>query len=324
MKPVRLAVALVATACLAGSLLLTAVRFLDPWLGGRGPLIVAFAPYALIGYAVAAVLLLLLWRGSRPPLPIAGAAIALAGVAVHAVLLAPAHAGKHPSGPADVTVMTLNLRFGRADVGEALALARREKVDVLVTEETTPEAYERLIAAGARDTFAHQAGSAAPGASGTLVLSRLPVVEEAAVPVTLGGHRVRVGGEHPFTLLAIHTAQPLNSPGLWRTDHVSLRRAVAEVDGPMVLTGDLNATLDHRQMRDLLGDGLVDAARQSNAGWQPTWPSDPDVAHGLPGGIGLIAIDHVLVRGGPAAVGTSTSRVSGTDHRALVARLSLG
>lgn len=122
----------------------------------------------------------------------------------------------------------------------------------------------------------------------------------------------------------MHTAQPLGHPELWRRDFDRIRDAADGIVGPIVLAGDLNATLDHGPMRDLLRDGFADAARQANAGWQPTWPSDPATDHGLPGGLGLIAIDHVLLRDGPVAVETATSRVAGTDHRALVARLRMG
>jgi endonuclease/exonuclease/phosphatase family metal-dependent hydrolase len=78
-----------------------------------------------------------------------------------------------------------------------------------------------------------------------------------------------------------------------------------------MVVGDFNATLDHGPVRDLLGLGLRDAARESNAGWQPTWPA------WLP----LIAVDHVLVSRDLGVISTKSAVVEGTDHRALVAEV---
>jgi endonuclease/exonuclease/phosphatase (EEP) superfamily protein YafD len=83
----------------------------------------------------------------------------------------------------------------------------------------------------------------------------------------------------------------------------------------------MNATMDHASLRGLVTDGFQDAATQARSGWQPTWPSAGEVSgFGVPAPP-LIAIDHVLVRGGLRAVRTTTYEVDGTDHRALVARL---
>jgi endonuclease/exonuclease/phosphatase family metal-dependent hydrolase len=99
-------------------------------------------------------------------------------------------------------------------------------------------------------------------------------------------------------------------------------QAAALREGPLVMAGDFNATLDHAPMRSLLGLGLSDAARQSNAGWQPTWPGGDNPDHELPLGVQVMAIDHVLVSRQLSAISTSTYSVFDSDHLALVARLA--
>jgi endonuclease/exonuclease/phosphatase (EEP) superfamily protein YafD len=134
---------------------------------------------------------------------------------------------------------------------------------------------------------------------------------------------MRVAAPRPFWLVAVHTAQPLTAYAAWATDHEAVRSAVARLHGPVVLAGDFNATLDHRPMRRLLGEGLSDAARESNAGWQATWPVNERRGGLLPPGLGLMTLDHVLVSHDFSAISTSTHEVPGSDHLALVARLAV-
>ena len=88
-----------------------------------------------------------------------------------------------------------------------------------------------------------------------------------------------------------------------------------------LVVGDLNATVDHPVQRELLADGMSDAAQDSNSGWQPTWPSPSRAkAADVPTPFGLFAIDHVLTSAHFSAVSTSTAVVIHSDHRALIAR----
>jgi endonuclease/exonuclease/phosphatase family metal-dependent hydrolase len=123
----------------------------------------------------------------------------------------------------------------------------------------------------------------------------------------------------------VHTAQPMSEPVAWHTDHATIATVVRRMEGwkaPLVLAGDFNATLDHAPMRRLLGTGLRDAARQSNAGWQPTWPGGDNPDHQLPFGLRVMALDHVLFNRQFSAISTSTYSVFDSDHLALVARLA--
>jgi endonuclease/exonuclease/phosphatase (EEP) superfamily protein YafD len=127
----------------------------------------------------------------------------------------------------------------------------------------------------------------------------------------------------PTGLLAVHPRPPTGSAEQWRADQVVLRDAARSATGPTVVAGDLNATMDHAPMRELVGRGYRDAATAARSRWQPTWPAAGEVSRfGLPVP-SLLPIDHVMTRGGPHAVRTRTVTVSGTDHRALIADLRL-
>ncbi|MFL6173023.1 MAG: endonuclease/exonuclease/phosphatase family protein [Marmoricola sp.] len=317
--PVRAATATIAGGALAGSVVLTLLRLLTPdtyWF----VLATSFAPYALPGFVLAALGFAVLRPGTEPALRrwlAVVVATSLLGAAFHAVLLAPAYAGGHPSGHPDLVVLNLNLRKGHANAEKAVALARTEHAQLVVLEEVTPGELSRLDAAGITATLPYEAGSAGSGGSGTVVFSAYALGQVARVPLQHDGYRIAVAAPEPFWLVAVHVAQPLVGPGNWRADWSVLDQVVPELGAmPVMLVGDFNSTLDHRPVRDLLGDGFADAARSANSGWQPTWPST---------GLGLIAIDHVLTRagsgGGYRAISTDTFHVAGSDHRALVARL---
>lgn len=313
--PVRVATASIAAGALAGSVVLTLCWATTPgayWF----VVLTAVIPYGVVTYLLAAVLLLLLRRGTEPVQRgwvTGGAVLALAGLVLHLGLLAPSYLGAHAEGEPNLTVMTLNLHLGRADAGEAVELARSREVDVLVLEEVTPGERDRLRSAGLDTLLPNVAGEPSAGAAGTMVFSSYGLTDAQRLPVRNGAWQVRVQATKPFELFAVHTSQPLNYPAEWDKDWRAIQRAVRETDGPRLVAGDFNATLDHEPVRDLLGDGFSDAAREANAGWQPTWPDLP--------GQSLITIDHLLFTKGFGAVATQTAAVSGTDHRAVVAEL---
>jgi endonuclease/exonuclease/phosphatase (EEP) superfamily protein YafD len=287
-------------------------------------MVTAFVPLALLGYAVAGAASWAVRRlGPADRLRRAGSValvVSALGLALHAGLAVPSYAGQHASGRADLTVLTANLRLGRADPVAVRRLVADSRADVVVLEEVTPVEVNAILPL--RESYPYVAGGAAPGAFGTVVFSRWPLVQVRQLPVSKGGWQMRVQSSRPFWLVAVHTSQPLVDYPKWRADHEALTKALGALDGPVVAAGDFNATLDHRPMRDLLGLGFADAARQANAGWQPTWPASRDADGSFPFGLSVLTLDHVLLSKQLSAISTSTHLVARSDHRALVARLA--
>jgi endonuclease/exonuclease/phosphatase (EEP) superfamily protein YafD len=284
----------------------------------------SLVPFALVGYAVAALgwwaVRRLSGAGRVKRTAALAAVVSVLGVGVHAGLLVPSYAGSHASAHPDLTVMTSNLRLGLGDTRTVARLAVDQHADIVVLEEVTPASAVPL--GGLRAEYPYVAGRPAPGAFGTIVLSRYPLEQASQLPVSKGAWQMRVAAPRPFWLVAVHTSQPLTSYAAWRTDHDNLAAAVGLLGGPLVVAGDFNATLDHRPMRRLLHTGLADAARESNAGWQATWPVSQRLGRLVPFGLGMMALDHVLVSREFVAISTSTFPVLDSDHLALVARLA--
>jgi endonuclease/exonuclease/phosphatase (EEP) superfamily protein YafD len=309
------------------AMLLTGARALDPQ-GGGWVRLVSFTPYAVVLYGAALLLLLPMWlraRGARRVTARALSVVAAVCLLTHAFWASGPFLGTSraaAAGEPAVRLMTANLRLGQADTSRVVQVALRNRVDVLVLQEVTSQARRSLARAGLRKAYPHVAGKAAPGTDGTMVFSRHPLRRVSRLDTGFGSYRMSVrlpGGA--VQLLAVHPRPPIGDARDWWLDHRAIRAAARSLHGPAVIAGDLNATMDHAPMRELVGRGYDDAATSATSQWQPTWPAAGQVSRfgvALPS---LLPIDHVLVRGGPVALRTESVTIEGSDHRALVAIL---
>jgi endonuclease/exonuclease/phosphatase (EEP) superfamily protein YafD len=319
-----------ATLVLVGSVLLSVLRSIDTGVRLLA-MTTSFAAYAVLGFLVSLVVLVLLVRRARGRarlVVLGGSALALAGLLLNGYWLAPLYAGSGAGTKTDLTLMTFNLEYGQGDATTVVGTAVERKVDVLVLEEVTYREYQSLTRAGLAELLPHRAGKPDYSAAGTMVFSRYPLSGASRLQVSNGGLSVTVHAARPFRLLAVHPAQPVNDTPGWHSDLAHVRSAAAQAvrAGPTVVAGDFNATRDHKPFRDILAVGLRDAADEANSGWQPTWPeSVPRSAksNSTKGAFlrPLIQIDHLLTGHQFSAVTTSTVMIAGSDHRALVVQL---
>lgn len=305
---------------LTGLVVLTALRFLHT---GFGPAVqlASFSSYAVVGFGVVLLGCALALRGAtRTRWTVLAAAVAVVGLVVQGWAVLPLYVGG-ASGRSDLTVMTSNLEFGRGDAVTVVRTVAADGVDVLVLEEVSPQALSKLLGAGLTDVLPHQLGTPVASAAGTMVFSRFTLGGTTAFTLGNGGLDTMVGAPEPFRLLAVHTSQPVVAPRPWLADmdRVRERAALAVAQGPTLVLGDFNATLDHEPLRAVLRAGLRDAAEAAGSGWQPTWPTRYRESWLRP----LVAIDHVLTSPEYDAIRTHTVEVSDTDHLAVVATLRL-
>lgn len=225
------------------------------------------------------------------------------------------------SGGARLRVLTNNLLSGTADPDEVLDLVRRHRVDLLALQEYTPAAEKALRLAGLAESLPYQVTHPLDKPGGSALYSRFPLTDRGyrALPQEFGQSRatVRVPGAGEVLVESVHPASP-STPGWldpWRTGLGAQPPAMR--DGPVrILLGDFNATLDHAPLRRLLRTGYRSAAGSAGAGLVGTWPYD---GTRLP----RVMIDHVLVDRRVTVHAVSVHRVTGTDHRAVFAELSL-
>lgn len=296
---------------LLGLLIPVMARLLG-WEAGPLALVVSFMPWVTLA-AVLPVVVLVLARSW---------VLAVAAVGVLALCIAwqlPLFTGGG-NGETVLTVASVNMKFGEADAVAIVSLVEQQGVDILSVSEITPEAQAALAAAGLEELMPYSEVAAEPGITGTGLWSRLPISE----PYELDGFLSRQIGatvEGPngsFTMLAVHPRAPgSRNHDDWAAELETLKVALADVSGPVVVAGDFNTTRDHRVFRDIEALGYDNAADEAGSGFAPTFRQGNEMPP-------LVVIDHVLERHtGMSASRTQTVVIPGGDHRALVVTYAL-
>lgn len=279
----------------------------------------ALSPYLTL-FGVASIGLLAVARRSIP------ATIAIGLTATLLAVQLPLYLGSDATQAPGVglKIISANLREGQADPGYLVSLARKQ-ADVLAVQELTPAEVDRLSAAGLNTTFPYRWLEARNGASGIGLWSRFPLVTTRRIggyTFPLVSAQIRVAGI-PLdpTIVVVHLAGPWPQPiDSWRREIdlllTTLREVAERTDGGCVIAaGDMNSTTDMRPFRALLRDGYRDAAKQSGAGIEGTFPADSRLPP-------LIVIDHILTRS-CNATSLHTTNVPGSDHRGIVATVMI-
>ena len=211
--------------------------------------------------------------------------------------------------------------FGQADTQAIMKLVPELDADVLSTQELTPEAVERLDAAGLRELMPHRVVQAEWSAGGSGLFSRHPLDPIAGCggalrATTCPRRRLTLPGARPIEFIDVHPVPAARPSG----DRVERRpwtpSPAASAETVRILAGDFNASLDHAAMRRLLIAGYKDAADQVGPGLIPTWPANKRIPP-------IITIDHVLVDQRVGVKAVSVHDVPGTDHRAVFAELTV-
>lgn len=315
---------IVMLACAVIGLGLTLLRLFSPhalWAVQA----VAFTPWAAVALLVATGLALLLLTGLLRA-TVVGLGLAL--VALHLSWQLPLYAGPVTAPPTPskpFRLMTLNARFGQADVDRTLGLVRERHVDLLTIQEIDPAMLASLERAGLKELLPFRAGEPGAAPYGTMVFANIPLSDPHDMGAGFGTWLVtadtRLG---PARILALHTFAPSgsllgSSASRWWTCQARVREAARDAD---ILAGDFNATRDHAPLRDLHHDGFATTAELSNAGLRETWPAGGERRFGPVPLPPLVQIDHILVRRTRwAATFTGFPDVPGTDHRAVIADL---
>ncbi|MFC7848402.1 endonuclease/exonuclease/phosphatase family protein [Arthrobacter sp. NPDC057388] len=241
--------------------------------------------------------------------------------------------GRSGSGSTmQLTVLSINSRFGRADAAAIVRLVRDNRVGLLAVQEHTQALEDRLAAEGLGKLLPHRISSPAKDGSGSATYSQHPIEAVGLVPDTpfrmptlrLTLRNAGEGAAATVEVTNVHAFPPVDSRvAQWRSDLAALGRLVmrngADGGGNQLLMGDFNATYDHPEFRRLLDGGpdgrkLVDVGTASGTRFTPTWPMDGQT---LPG----ITIDHVVTTAGLPASGYVVHRIAGTDHAAVLATL---
>ena len=295
------------------------------WLGRLHP-VLELLPNArsqLLILTVVAALGLAVTGGAKP------AVVAALVVVAHGVHLAPyAFASPDPIsvGAIPVRAMQYNIFYGNENLDAVAASVIESDADVVALHELLPDAWtvlDDLLA----ETYPYRYAVPFDEHEGQLsggmaLLSKTPLApievdarysppERVLLAATteVADREIMIIGLHPHASRFESRKVSLRS-----TQIAGVVDLVEGTDMPVVLLADMNVTPTSPVYQDLLNElGWSDPHRAS--GWATTWPT-------WGGPLGF-PIDHVLVSEHFAVHGARTGDGAGSDHRSLVAEISL-
>ena len=298
---------------------LLAVYFALRALGGEDLLFVAALSYVL-PWLFAPLLVLLplaLLRRSR---------VRLALVAVPIVFFLFLYGGLYLPRPQAATagqpftLLTYNINGRNRDVEAIAAAIEAHDPDVVALHEVNAS-MGKALEARLLDRYPHRQRERGIG-----LYSRFPIEEYGAFQLGDGQGlwaqqaTLRVSGR-ALTLLNVHPRSPAGrlrgaDAAAHAADVRDLLARADEIDGPLLVVGDLNLTDQHAAYATLtrrLGDAHCEA------GWGMGF-----TFRLVAGGPALWRIDHVLHSPDLAALDTALGDFGGSDHRPLIATLAWG
>lgn len=283
-------------------------------------LVAAFISYGVFGYALALACFGIALVLSRRKVALAAVTALLLGLLVlHLSWLAPLFVpDDRPATTRSFTVFSLNLYHGLADSQEVARQAAG--ADVVILAEATPRALLALKALGWDAQFPYSVSDSEDDvAEYTAIYSRFPLSDSASLTPRSFQQYVttaKVPELGAVRIIAAHPCNPYCGDGRWAAEHAVLRAAVrSNLDGPLLVAGDLNAVHDHGPIRALVRDGLTSATDILGAGWLATYPANRTLPPLLP-------IDHVMINDTLTATSISTVKISRTDHLGLIATIA--
>ena len=221
-------------------------------------------------------------------------------------------------------IMTLNTCNGQASAEEIVRICREQNVEVLCLQEIGGTMLDDLAEAGIYDVLPYHVVSdaasqvdnggkngiwtAAPMSNVSTNLVDIATSAMPAADITVGSSTVRIVSVHPNS--PVRGAQDLWSEGLESI------QSLGGLNHNYLIMGDFNSTWDHARFRELLGTSFVDAGEQAGEGFHMTYPANSRIPS-------LIEIDHIVYSrdSGLAVSDLETAKITGSDHKALLATL---
>lgn len=223
--------------------------------------------------------------------------------------------GHASPGAPRLRVVTANVLMSNEQLSTLAGDVLAQTPDVIVFEELRHDLTE--VSAVLAEAYPYRISTETPWVT---VASRYPLEDARRLAISADDRgrdlltaTVDVDGQR-LTLIAVHFMPPLDAEAFEvnRQQREALEHAVAEVDGPLMVLGDFNATtLSPTFARLLFGTDLRIAS--TSRMMSPTY-----YAYGRLG----VRIDHVLIRN-LDVVGDQIFTLTGSDHRGVSVEVGL-
>jgi endonuclease/exonuclease/phosphatase (EEP) superfamily protein YafD len=254
------------------------------------------------------------------------AVAAICAITVQLSWFAPMLPGVHgpgslPAGASKVRVLTANLFFFNAHGADFVGTVEKAAPDVIAVQEYTYINSSEFTESAVFAQYPYRVLLPTYQPDGIALFSKLPLTAERRL--VLGGRKAiqatLATPAGPVSILVVHTIAPVDdsSTAAWSRQMNAIKNVARDIDGPLIVAGDLNATPGNRAYAELADVGKVhDVLSATGSGYAMTWPAD----RFLPP---FVRPDHVLVGRGVSALDGYTVGVRGSDHRGIVADVGI-
>lgn len=210
-------------------------------------------------------------------------------------------------------ILTMNMYNGRADAASFAAVLEETQPDLVATQELSTGGAEVLTEWGSAHLLDPRDDTTGMG-----IATRFPATFERIAFPHRDPIRVRFDGAAwgfgEVEVVNTHIVNPIARPWrqsqrLRRMELAALEKVLAEPAASRILVGDFNSSPAwplYRRLAGLATDGAVEAGTARR-----TWGYTP-------GSPRMLRIDHAFLQGA-SCVTTGLIRVSGADHRGLIA-----
>jgi len=272
------------------------VAVADPWLW-QSDMVTPFRLQMLVA-AVTLALLTIMFR--RRSLYVLAAAVLVGNLAPIAERLMVRHTLPARAQGRAVSIVFANVLCDNRAFDRVPAMVRAQGPDLFIASETTPEWMAHLDTLKDRYPYRFYAG---PGIFGIAAFARRPF---AARVLRIGRHKMPLGRlEFDDMVVLVAHPQPPARYGLATENRAyleTLARLAKASTKPVIVAGDLNATLWSHSLAPLLRIGMQ-------------WPAGSGLSYSWPAGqpYMMIQIDHILTRGAVAGTWRALPDI-GSDH----------
>lgn len=233
-------------------------------------------------------------------------------------------------GKPTITVMSVNLLYGRADAGSLARIVHDIRPDVILFQEYTPESAQHLTQA-LGEAFPHRIEFPRDDAFGQAIYSRTAFTGPSRTyPPGPGWTEPQLRAQidfagSPLVLMDVHVLPPIGMAYVRAQRKATLGLAAASAaevqstagGGAFIIAGDFNATPESANIQTMLAAGLSSAHADAGWGRGSTWPRDTFLRY-APG----VRIDHILYAGRLDCLECGVCDDIGSDHRPTYARFT--
>lgn len=230
---------------------------------------------------------------------------------------------------ANIRVMTLNCRYGRANAEQIIDIAKKYNVDTLLLQEVSETLVKKLFDCDIDKLFTtHQIGEKSANDNGgfNAIFTKRSAQKSLGKSIKFNAANIPLITTKidniTVNFASAHTKSPMRGCAAWSEGILSLSN-ICEIEKDenskilTVIAGDFNSIFDHPSFRKLLKSGLRDTAIELGMRirtW-PAWLRWPN-----------ITLDHVLFKSNNCFAKPQFHKsivIDGTDHLAYITYIRL-